>query len=233
MDKSIRSQEGTVSVVSATRLPEREFWKKSALGQSLARLCSDRRLRFHITFENKEGLPDIYNHHLLNATSQYIVFIHDDVWIDDFFLVDRVIDGLSHYNVIGVIGSIRRLKNQPSWAFIDTNLTWDERSYFSGAIAHGDHPLGEVVSFKSPPADCELLDGVFIAACRCTLVERGITFDPRFKFHFYDMDFCRTVREKELRIGTWPICLTHQSGGAFGSEAWRESLCEYLKKWGD
>jgi hypothetical protein len=47
------------------------------------------------------------------------------------------------------------------------------------------------------------------------------------------MDFCRSARAKGLRLGTWPICVTHQSGGAFGSEAWREKFDKYLAKWND
>ena len=71
------------------------------------------------------------------------------------------------------------------------------------------------------------------AAKRSTLNGRGVRFDPRFTFHFYDMDFCRSARERGLRLGTWPICLTHQSTGAFGSEGWLKGYESYLAKWGD
>jgi GT2 family glycosyltransferase len=83
------------------------------------------------------------------------------------------------------------------------------------------------------PADCELLDGVFLAARKSALTAKGVLFDPRFDFHFYDMDFCRSARQRGLRLGTWPIGLTHQSGGAFGTEKWNDKYQAYLKKWGD
>jgi len=60
-----------------------------------------------------------------------------------------------------------------------------------------------------------------------------VLFDPRFDFHFYDMDFCRTARKAGLRLGTWPICLTHQSGGNFASDAWKEKCRLYREKWPD
>jgi len=60
-----------------------------------------------------------------------------------------------------------------------------------------------------------------------------VSFDPRFDFNFYDMDFCRSSRQRELRLATWPISLTHQSVGAFGTDQWTEKYGLYLKKWGD
>jgi len=162
------------------------------------------------------------------------VFVHDDVWIDDYFLADRVIEGLKSYDVIGVAGNRRRVQNQPAWAFktlIDGKFTWDDRPNLSGSIAHGAHPFGAISFFGSVPAECELLDGVFLAAKKSTLTDKSTLFDPNFDFHFYDMDFCRSARKNGLRLGTWPICLTHQSGGAFNSPSWREKLLMYRNKW--
>jgi GT2 family glycosyltransferase len=83
------------------------------------------------------------------------------------------------------------------------------------------------------PADCELLDGVFLAARKSALLGNEVLFDSRFDFHFYDLDFCRSARQRGLRLGTWPICLTHQSKGAFDSERWIEKYHAYIAKWGD
>ena len=41
------------------------------------------------------------------------------------------------------------------------------------------------------------------------------------------------VMATTLRLGTWPICLTHQSGGGFESEAWTAAYDKYVQKWGD
>jgi hypothetical protein len=42
-------------------------------------------------------------------------------------------------------------------------------------------------------ARCELIDGVFFATRRSSLLQNQIKFDPQFTFHFYDLDFCRQV----------------------------------------
>lgn len=221
-----------IEFVSATRMSRKAFWEKSALGVSLRRLNEDTRLSAFITFENRLGLPDIYNARIASEKSpDILVFIHDDVWIDDYYIADRIIEGLQIYDVVGVAGNTRRVPDQPAWIFPDNTLEPDKPEYLSGGIAHSNHPFGAVTVFGITPRECELLDGVFLATRKTTLISHQIAFDPQFDFHFYDMDFCRSFRSKELQLGTWPICLTHQSGGAFGSPAWREKLERYNKKW--
>ena len=110
-----------IEIVSATRLPETEFWNKSALGLSLRRLKNDARLIAQPVFANTRGLPEIYNARIdAPDAADLLVFVHDDVWIDDYFLAERVIEGLKAYDVIGVAGNRRRLPGQPAWAFADT-----------------------------------------------------------------------------------------------------------------
>lgn len=142
-----------------------------------------------------------------------------------------MIDGLKTYDVIGVAGNRRRVQNQPAWPFLDSKRTWDSKTNLSGCVAHGSHPFGEISLYGAVPAECELLDGVFLAAKKSALTAHGVLFDPRFDFHFYDMDFCRSARQNGLRLGTWPICLTHQSSGAFGTQQWLEKYRQYLEKW--
>jgi GT2 family glycosyltransferase len=45
------------------------------------------------------------------------------------------------------------------------------------------------------------------------------------------MDFCREAKRRGLRLGTWPIAITHASGGAFGSVQWSKERRVYFKKW--
>ena len=225
-----------IEVVSATRFRKKEFWEKSPLGLSLKRLSGDERLKSFITFENRLGLPEIYNARI-NAKNDrdVLIFVHDDVWLDDYFLADRVIEGLGAYDIIGVAGNRRRVENQPSWAFKDRvgqSFTWDDKANLSGSIACGAVPFGNVNYYGPAPAECELLDGMFLALKKQKILEKRVLFDPLFDFHFYDMDFCRSARAKELHIGTWPICMTHQSqGGAFNTEAWIKKYLAYIDKW--
>jgi GT2 family glycosyltransferase len=223
-----------IEIVSATRMSKEDFWAKSALGLSLQRLEPDERWVPRIAFGNRRGLPEVFNERIeLKTEHDILVFVHDDVWIDDFFLSDHLSEALDEFHVVGVAGNTRRVPKQPAWLFVDNDLTWDDRANLSGGIAHGAEPCGKVELFGPTPAECELLDGVFLAARREVLLENAVRFDPRFAFHFYDLDFCRSARAKGLRLGTWPIGLTHQSGGKFGAPDWRATYAKYLEKWGD
>lgn len=222
-----------IDVVTATRLSAADFWANSALGLSLARLKSESRLNACPAFDNQRGLPEVYNARLAAPDcAEHVIFVHDDVWLDDYFIADRVLEGVARFDVIGVAGNRRRHPGQPSWSLIDHKLTWEESAYLSGAVAHGKQPFGQVSTWGAVPAECEVMDGVFFAAKRDTLREHEVRFDPRFDFHLYDVDFCRTAREKGLRLGTWPICITHQSRGRFGTQQWFAGYEKYLQKWG-
>lgn len=223
-----------VEIVSATRLTESGFWNESALGVSLKRLAADKRLTVRIALENRLGLPDIYNSRIdSDEPSEILVFIHDDVWIDDHFFVDRIIEGLMTYDVIGVVGNRRLTEQQTGWAFMNDQFAVDDHSNFCGAVAQGAQPFGTVQFLGPSPAPCQVLDGLFFATRKETLLRSGVRFDPQFDFHFYDIDFCRSAAFNGLKLGTWPIALTHQSGGAFNTQPWTEKKLLYRKKWAD
>jgi GT2 family glycosyltransferase len=228
----------TIEIVSATRGAEEEFWNRSALGVSLQRLKGDERIVSRIALGNRRGLPEIYNMRIAACEEEAIVFVHDDVWLEDMFIADRVLDGLKQYDVIGVAGNRRRVPRQATWShalpkeLLNASSVWDKGN-LSGAVAHGAYPFGGISVFGPAPADCELLDGMFIAARTAALRERAVRFDPRFQFHYYDLDFCRSARQAGLRLGTWPIGVTHQSAAHFAGPAWDEGYRLYLEKWRD
>ncbi|MFA4919283.1 MAG: glycosyltransferase [Thermodesulfovibrionales bacterium] len=189
----------------------------------------------YITFNNTLSIGDIYNRRINSESpSDILVFVHDDVWIEDFFLADHVLQGLEQYDIIGVAGNTTRVPYQASWVLtkIDNKIVTDEKN-ISGAVAHGEHPFGEVGFFGNVPASCELLDGVFLAGKKSKLKAANVLFDPIFKFHFYDLDFCRTARQNNLRLGTWHIPITHQSTGNFGSPECTAMYIAYIQKWKD
>jgi hypothetical protein len=55
------------------------------------------------------------------------------------------------------------------WAFIDDKFTWDTAANLSGSVAHGNDPCGAISVFGTVPAECELLDGVLLAATKSRL----------------------------------------------------------------
>jgi len=232
-DKTSQSQKLNVQIVCATRYSEVDFWSKSALGLSLKRhLKQSAKLSVNIAFENSLGLSEVFNRSIDQADDDAIlVFIHDDVWIDEANFVDTVIVGLENFDVIGVSGNRRRLPNQPAWAFIDAQLTWDDKLNLSGRMAHGKSAFGKVSDYGAVPAECELLGDVFLATKKSSLIQNKVRFDTQFDYHFYEMDFCRSARKSGLKLGTWLVHLTHQNSGAFGSKRWKEMYQLYLNKW--
>jgi GT2 family glycosyltransferase len=223
-----------IEVIIATRLSKDDFWDKSATALSLRRLEYDSRWVPRVAFENKQGLPDIYNAHIsAGVTDSIVIFIHDDVWIDDSFFFDRIVAGLQVYDVLGVAGNRCRIPFQASWLFLDTHFTRDDDTNLSGVVAHGENPFGSISFFGTVPADCELMDGVLLAAKKELLTANKVLFDPQFDFHFYDMDFCRHAKQQGLHLGTWPISLTHQSIGTAKMQHWLQGYYRYIQKWGD
>ncbi len=219
-----------IEVIAATRHDQAAF-QRTPLGLSLCRLQPDTRLVPRIFFSNTLGLPQVYNSRIeAGSESDILLFIHDDVWIDDFFVTTRIVEGLQRFQIIGVAGNKRLADPHVGWAFKIAQQDWDY-PHLSGVVAHGTAPFGNLSIYGDVPSECELLDGVFLATRRSHLLHHGVRFDPEFAFNFYDLDFCRTARGRGMKIGTWPIAITHSSSGSFESPEWQDGLAAYKAKW--
>ena len=220
--------------VSATRLSPSAFPRESMLARSLLRVKEFSPILLAVAYENKRPLADAYNQAIDQAPAEdLLAFVHDDVWIDDWYIAHRVSDALAAFDVVGVAGNKVRDPRQQAWSFAGATLR-EHHEKLTGGVFHGSHENAVPSRFGETPAEAKLLDGVFIAARAGTLKERGVRFDPRFPFHFYDTDFCRSCEKAGLRMGTWPIALTHLSTGKSGvGPAWDEAYRTYLDKWGE
>jgi protein O-GlcNAc transferase len=227
-------------IVAATQVNEPLFWDSTYLGRSLRRIPESLRPSTLIAFNNTgnkvRGLSEVFNLALDRTEPDTdIVFVHDDVYLNDWFITQRVAEALERFDIVGLAGSANPDLSQPSWGLgFDENLNvkgWQPQVQRSGAVNHFDYACPTVRVYGPTPLPCTLLDGVFLAVRTATLKERGVRFDPRFAFHCYDLDFCRTAAEKGLRLGTWPIAITHDSSGAYGTEAFKRAARAYLDKW--
>lgn len=224
-----------VKFVVATRVSAEDFYQKTATGRSLA-LYKFPFMEVWLFPSNTDGLPKLYNSVIRQAAQKpcIMIFAHDDLHIVDFYWIDQVINGLKQFQILGLAGNTRRVPRQPSWAFIDEQLTWDTAANLSGVVGHGPgFPPRSLDIFGAPGQRVKLLDGLFLAAHSSTLIDNGLMFDERFDFHFYDMDFCRQAEAKNITCGTWPTSIIHESGGSFGSESWKNAYAAYLAKWGE
>jgi len=223
-----------IKFVSATRMTEHEFWKSAPLGLSIRHWLKDANVSTAIHYGNTCGLPELFNAYLdMEDNTDILVFLHDDVWLNDNSLLAKLRLGLKQFDVLGVAGNRRRQAKQPAWLFSHiegSEFIWDS-AYLSGTVGHGRPGQAKFDYFGPAPASCELLDGVFLAVSKKRVTDSKVHFDPRFSFDFYDMDFCRSARKAGLSLGTFPISLIHESSGLFGKPSWVEALILYLDKW--
>ncbi|MEB3301294.1 MAG: hypothetical protein VKN56_04915 [Cyanobacteriota bacterium] len=216
-------EQARLVIACATQGPARLFQRATLLGRSLQSFPEPLRPKICLLADNKGqrsmGLPSFYNRVIDEMESdQIVVFMHDDVYVHDWNLTFQLDRALEAFDLVGVVGSANVPHGQPGWWH---GLDGEGRPLRndavtrSGSINHFDPGLVRPDWYGPVPMACDLLDGVFLAARVNTLRTRQIRFDPQFAFHCYDTDFCYTARSRGLRLGTWPLSLTHASAGSF------------------
>ncbi|MBN3810754.1 tetratricopeptide repeat protein [Paraburkholderia sp. Ac-20347] len=223
-----------IRFVCGTRLSREQFHEKAALGRSLKLFAHMQNVQLQLFDNNAHGLSSIYNAAIADAKRNpaILVFIHDDVWLTDVFWADRVLDAIQRFDVAGLAGNVRRMPGQLAWCYT-ADMKQDERKYLSGTVAHGNgFPSDNVLAFGPSGKECKLLDGLLLIVDSETLMRHDLRFDEQFKFHFYDMDFCRQAEAKGVRMGTCPLSVVHESKGGCDNASWRESRDLYLQKYG-
>lgn len=207
-----------IRLVCATKYNPEAF-KKSLLGTSLLRLKD---ISASVAYNNREGLGTVYNRFL---TEQYrneiLVFIHDDIFIDDYWIDVRLNEAIEKYDVIGLTG-LSYLISAPNW---DGISPWD-----CGTVAE-PNPSRLWRERNRAPHAVYSVDGQCIAINAEKILSAGIRWDERFVFEFYDIDFCRQCVTRGLSIGVWPLALTHGGKGRFGSPEFMRSLGLFNRKW--
>ena len=224
-----------IRLVIATRVSEKDFFEKTATGRSIA-ISRPEFVEVRLFSNNLRGLPKLYNQAICEAIKNpaILIFIHDDIHILDYYWFNRVQEAIQNFQIVGLAGNKRRVKKQPSWAFLDDSFNWDHKDNLSGIVGHGNRfPPNKLSVYGQPRQTVKLLDGLFLAANSSTLINNNIYFDEIFDFNFYDMDICRQAEIKKISCGTWDLSVIHESGGNFGSEQWTLSYRKYLNKWDD
>ena len=221
-----------IMLLCATRMSREAFKKSAPLSASIKKLrTSATKVSSKITYQNRQGLGTVYNRYLkARHADKILVFVHDDVRIEDLFLVEKLNEALKAFDVVGLAGNKEPDPNYPSW--------FDQRRPLTGFVAHVagkstalPRETVFISSYGPTPEECGLLDGLFIAVNTERIISCDLKFDEQFEFHFYDLDFSRSCLSKGLRLGTWPIWVVHQSGGSFDSPEWKRAAKLYRDKW--
>jgi len=229
-----------IRLVCATRNTTEDFFALSPLGRSLPLYCTfpkHQQIELRLFKSNTEGLPTVYNRAIEEARADpaILIFIHDDVYLSDYYWANHLHEGLKVFDIVGLAGNRRRVSGQCSWMYIDERFTKDDFSNLSGVLGHGDGfpNLRELSVYGEPGQEVKILDGVMLAVRSETLIRTDLRFDTRFRFDFYDLDFCRQAEERGIKMGTWAISTIHASAGKLGGDAWRAGYRVYLEKYGE
>lgn len=226
-----------ITLVCASKVMPQHFQRATLLGRSLRQFPNALRPRLFLVAGNRgahsRGLSEIYNEAIESLPPEgIVVFIHDDLFVHDWFLGFRLNQALRYFDLIGLAGEGEVSAQQGNWYFDRGSAgqwQWAQRRP-SGFLNHWDPTVVEPSAYGPTPRRCMALDGVFLAARLDQLKKSGLRFDPQFRFHAYDIDFCRSALRLGLSLGTWPIACTHGSGGAHDSQ-WELEVKRYQAKW--
>lgn len=229
-----------IRFVCATRSSGADFLAQAALGRSLPSYRTypkQQVIELRLFPDNGKGLSGLYNEAIEEARTDpaILVFIHDDVYLSDYYWSNHLHAALESFDIVGLVGNRRRIPRQASWMYLDDSFVCDSYDNFSGVLGHGEPfpNLRQLSVYGEPGAEVKLLDGVLLAIRSQTLHDTGLRFDARFNFHFYDMDFCRQAELRDVKMGTCAMSLVHASAGELGNVGWRAAYDDYLAKYGE
>lgn len=212
-------------IVCATPKNKQQFLENSQLSLFLDK--SGLFSKSTIVYDNKEGLPKIYNS-FINETNRdkYLIFVHDDVLIEDLFFEEKINLAFEKYDIVGLAGTKKcNLESEISaWHLMSDKNDW------VGEVAHSKNKQYWTTVFGPSDSRALLLDGLFIAVNTQKLLDSKTFFDENFIFHHYDISFCLKANKNKLKMGVYPIKVTHFGmGDSMLSEEWRASANTFKK----
>jgi len=204
--------------VIATQHNKHDFWEKSQIALYLDK--SGNKDNAIIVYENKKGLPALYNSFINKENkNKKIIFVHDDVLIEDLFLQEKLDIAFEKYDIVGLAGSKKcDLSRPPAWHLMS------DRQYHVGEVAHSKDKISWTTCFGTTNSRALVLDGLFIAVDISKLLKTNTTFDERFNFHHYDITFCLRANKNKLKMGIYPIRVVHYGlGDSMNTKEWYAS----------
>lgn len=201
-----------ILIVSATT---QKSGDDTLLARSLKMMkCDNNSYRVEFHTSNTKGLPKLYNKYLnteTHADHDIILFVHDDVFIDDSRCFEKLHDVLSSCDIAGVAGGSQMRISKPALWHVMV-----PREHQSGAVMHycdDNKKIKHTTSFGPVPKRCVVVDGLFMAVKLETVLQTQWRFNEQFDFHHYDIAACIDANKNKLKITTCDIHLLHSSPG--------------------
>jgi len=183
---------------------------------SLTRVKNSTPWKFDIFYDsnNKIGLSEKYNCTLELHAKDYdnIVFLHDDVYVDDLGVVSKLEKAHETFDLVGIAGGINPAIRQPAlWHLMCGGF---HSGNLRGAVAHklNKDQIG-MTNFGPTPSRVTILDGLFISVKTESYLKNGWKFNENYRFHHYDIASSIDANKKKLKIGVVPIWVVHSSPG--------------------
>jgi uncharacterized metal-binding protein len=217
-------------IVSCTQAKTEEEFQKLPIYTSLKKQyeANSPNVDFHIFKDNKRGLSECYNEILRDPTNlkKTVLFVHDDVELEDLFLYEKLIN--SPYSITGLAGarSFSKQSNKLAW-----HLASPKENHV-GEVAHISEGRVWTTVFGNTKSRALTIDGLFIACKVKDLLEKGLTFDEEFNFHFYDIAFCLRANQKQVTCGVLPIRVIHHGlGDSMLTHSWEEANSRFKEQY--
>lgn len=214
-------------IVIATPHSKEYFEEKSPASFFLQKSGWSR--RSSIIYNNKKGLPWNYNAFINERNKdKKIIFIHDDVLIEDLFFEEKIALAFEKYDIVGLAGAktCNLQSPMPAWHLMAP------REQLVGEVTHSKDKNSWTTCFGPTDSRALILDGLFLAVNVSKLLETETKFDEDFDFHHYDITFCLTANKNKLKMGVYPIKVTHFGmGDSMMSDAWKQSAEKFKLKY--
>jgi hypothetical protein len=183
-----------------------------------------------VVYDNKQGLPSIYNSFLKNPENKdkFLVFLHDDILLEDVFILEKLKVAFESYDIVGLAGTKQCNLSVPACAW----HLMSDRNQFVGEVCHTKDKMFWTNSYGPTPSRALLIDGLFIAVNASKAIETSTEFDEDFTFHHYDISFCLNANKNKLKIGVYPIKVVHFGlGDSMLNDDWKVSNEKFKSKY--
>lgn len=185
------------------------------------------------TPENGKTISEAYNEILKEARYETVLLIHDDVEIigsaDGMFVEDVIAKLFFENKEYGIIGLAPRgiLERDIIQRTTAPEYFFQEVDYAAGTLM--SYEYGEIEPYSFKLKEDAMVDGMFLAVRRDRIKK---SFDEKFAFHFYDIDFCLANYLEGVKVGvTKAVYVRHKITSEEKYKEYRELKPIFLDKW--
>jgi len=204
----------TSAIVSCTQKSKQE---DTLLYKSLLKLEQLGNTRFldklFINTNNKLGLSKVYNKFLYEHPEfDHVIFVHDDVSIEDNLILEKLQKEHRYYDIIGVAGGLNPKIQAPAlWHLMCGGFGPNLRGFAGHYLPDNERTM--ITNFGPSPDRVAIIDGVLISVLVKRISEVGWKFNENYTFHHYDISSSLDANKLGLKIGVAPILINHMSPG--------------------